>query len=149
MFVFVHLTYSHCSSPSFSFSANDAESKNHSNISFLANFISQQHDKCLELLIQNGRLAEAAMFARTYFPSKISETVELWKASLVEQEQPKIAESIADPEKYDNLFEDYRGSLQAETFVQKQNAEGLPSAGSYPTVDKSTRDIYREDVQMN
>jgi len=89
------------------------------------------------------------MFARTYFPSKISETVELWKASLVEQEQPKIAESIADPEKYDNLFEDYRGSLQAETFVQKQNAEGLPSAGSYPTVDKSTRDIYREDVQMN
>lgn len=122
--------------------ANDAESKNHSNISFLANFISQQHDKCLELLIQNGRLAEAAMFARTYFPSKISETVELWKASLVEQEQPKIAESIADPEKYDNLFEDYRGSLQAETFVQKQNAEGLPSAGSYPTVDKSTRDIY-------
>merc|ERR1719362_1231113 len=82
------------------------------------------------------------MFARTYFPSKVSETVELWKNSLIEQEQPKIAESIADPEKYDNLFEDYRESLQAEKFVQKQNENGLPSAVSYPTVDKSTRDIY-------
>ena len=86
------------------------------------------------------------MFARTYFPSKISNIVELWKASLVEQEQPKIAESIADPEKYDNLFEDYRDSLQAESFVKSQFAE-LPAASSYPTVDKSSRDIYGKEVE--
>merc|ERR1712151_574488 len=64
-----------------------------------------------------------------------------WKAGLVEQEQPKIADSIADPEKYDNLFEDYRDSLQAENFVKSEFSE-LPDASSYPTVDKSSRDIY-------
>ena len=82
------------------------------------------------------------MFARTYFPSRISEIVGLWKASLVEQEQPKIAESIADPENYDNLFADYRDSLEAEKFVKQKYSE-LPNAADYPTTSKSSRDIYK------
>merc|ERR1712048_23134 len=123
--------------------ADDAAAKGATNVSFLASFISNQHEKCLDLLISCGRLSEAAMFARTYFPSKTSSIVDLWKASLVEQEHKKIADSIADPEKYDNLFEDYRSSLKAEQFVKAELGDDLPSASTYPEAkNRSERDIY-------
>merc|ERR1711931_276648 len=67
----------------------------------------------------------------------------MWKASLVEQDHQKIADSIADPEKYDNLFEDYRSSLKAEQFVKAELGDDLPSASTYPDAkNRSERNIY-------
>lgn len=94
-------------------------------MAFLASFISHEHQRCLDLLISCNRLPEAAFFARTYFPSKVSEIMDLWKKSLTnDHEQPKIAESLADPEKYDNLFEDYQDSKRAEEFVRSRSNIG-------------------------
>ena len=39
-----------------------------------------------------------------HFPSRVSEIVNMWKASLVEQDHSKIADSIADPEKYNTFM---------------------------------------------
>lgn len=39
-------------------------------------------DKCIKTLIKAKRIPEAAFFAKTYCPSKISEIVELWKQDL-------------------------------------------------------------------
>lgn len=51
--------------------------------------------------------------------------MDLWKKSLTnDHEQPKIAESLADPEKYDNLFEDYQDSKRAEEFVRSRSNIG-------------------------
>jgi coatomer subunit beta' len=52
------------------------------NISFLCHFLLNDLDACLATLIDSGRISEAAFFARTYCPSKISEIVELWKKDL-------------------------------------------------------------------
>merc|ERR1712176_837226 len=129
--------------------AEDAQGKGATNISFLASFISGQSEKCLDLLISCNRLPEAAFFARTYFPSKVPYIVELWKKQLSsEYEQPKIADSLADPSKYDNLFEDYQDSLQAETFVQSssssKNSNLLPASEYVNQKLNENRNIFEE-----
>lgn len=121
--------------------AEDAQEKGATNVSFLANFISGKPDECLDLLIKCNRLPEAAFFARTYCPSKVSEIVELWKNS-IKEDHPKIADSIADPVKYDNLFEDYQPSLKAEAWVQ-ENKTTMPPANQYASLPKD-RSIFEE-----
>lgn len=58
----------------------------------------------LELLVKTDRLPEAALFARTYCPEKISDIVQLWKSDLKTKQKIKVAESLADPANYANLF---------------------------------------------
>lgn len=74
------------------------------NIAFSALMNLQAIDELLELLIKTDRLPEAALFARTYCPQKISEIVQLWKADLNGKQKTKVAESLADPANYANLF---------------------------------------------
>jgi len=52
------------------------------NITFLCYFLLNNLDKCLETLIASGRISEAAFFARTYCPSKISSVIEIWRKDL-------------------------------------------------------------------
>lgn len=40
-------------------------------------------DKCIEVLVNTGKVAEAALFARSYYPSKVKELTGLWKKSLL------------------------------------------------------------------
>lgn len=124
--------------------ADDAQKKGSTNVSFLASFISSEHQQCLDLLISCNRLPEAAFFARTYFPSKVSEIMELWKKSLtVDHEQPKIADSLADPEKYDNLFEDYQDSLKAEEFFRSSHSMRPATSYNHDRLNES-RNIFEE-----
>lgn len=64
----------------------------------------QAVNEILELLVKTDRLPEAALFARSYCPEKISEIVQLWKADLNGKQRTKVAESLADPANYANLF---------------------------------------------
>ena len=43
------------------------------NVAFLGLFLLAQLDKCVDLLVSSGRTPEAAFFARTYVPSRVSE----------------------------------------------------------------------------
>lgn len=43
------------------------------NVEFLAAFLLGQLSHCVDLLISSGRISEAAFFARTYVPSRVSE----------------------------------------------------------------------------
>ncbi len=54
-------------------------------------------DACIDLLISCGRLPEAAFFARTYAPSRMTEVVKLWQGDLAKI-NPKAAESLANPD---------------------------------------------------
>ena len=56
--------------------------------------MTNQPGKCFNVLIKSKRLSEAALFARTYLPEKVSEAVALWKKSL---ENKTIANKIYDP----------------------------------------------------
>ncbi|KAI3957372.1 hypothetical protein MKW98_003093 [Papaver atlanticum] len=65
------------------------------------------------------RIPEAALMARSYLPSKVSEIVALWRKDL-NKINLKAAESLADPEEYSNLFEDWQIALSVETKVAEK-----------------------------
>lgn len=88
------------------------------NISFLSMFLLGDVDACLNILINTNRLPEAAFFARTYIPSKISYVVQLWRNELSKINE-KAGQSLADPDQYENLFPSLHDSLKAEQYLQK------------------------------
>ncbi len=53
--------------------ADDAQQSGKQNVSFLSRFLLGRVDECIDVLIASGRIPEAAFFARTYKPSRISE----------------------------------------------------------------------------
>lgn len=96
------------------------------NISFLSTFLLGDIEGCLDILIQTNRLPEAAFFARTYIPSKISHVVQLWRTELAKVNE-KAGQSLADPDKYENLFPGLSDSLKVEQFLQRERKQMLPA----------------------
>jgi coatomer subunit beta' len=97
------------------------------NIAFLVLFLLGRTAECLTLLCESSRYPEAALLARTYVPSKISEIVTLWKKDLSTKSKT-AAESLADPESYNNLFPDLEWALKAETLRNQMNSKAIPSS---------------------
>lgn len=50
-----------------------AQDQGKHNVQFLAAFLLGRLSDCVDLLISSGRIPEAAFFARTYLPSRVSE----------------------------------------------------------------------------
>ncbi|EFN76750.1 coatomer subunit beta' [Harpegnathos saltator] len=119
-----------------------ADETGKNNISFLANFILGDVDKCLDILIKTNRIPEAAFFARTYAPSQISSIVKLWKEKLSAVSE-KAGQSLADPEQYENLFPGYRETLKVEQFLREESKKKIP-ASAFPTV---TSNIDRKPLE--
>jgi coatomer subunit beta' len=108
----------------------DLSSKAHKmNTAFLASFMAGDLEKCLTLLVNSGRIPEAAVFARTYLPSKISPIVELWRASLRKAGNVRIADALADPTSHPHLFPEYDESLEGEKAATAlfEKRKNLPS----------------------
>lgn len=57
----------------------DAEKEGKFNVAFLSNMLTGNLDACLALLLSANRLPEAAMFCRSYLPSKTAEVTAKWK----------------------------------------------------------------------
>jgi len=83
------------------------------NVAFTSLFLLHKIGDCIELLITGGRYPEAALFARSYAPSELPKIVELWRKDL-SRLNPPIAQALANPKDYPNLFPDYLKSLEAE-----------------------------------
>lgn len=96
------------------------------NISFLSMFMLGDLEQCLQILINTNRLPEAAFFARTYIPSKISYVVNLWRSELAKINE-KAGQSLADPEQYENLFPGLHDALKTEQYLSQQKRT-LPAA---------------------
>ncbi|KAG2186148.1 hypothetical protein INT43_002586 [Umbelopsis isabellina] len=84
--------------------ADLALDKGSNNIAFAALLQLGATEEAIDLLIKTDRIPEAAMFARTYLPDQISRVVKLWKMDLEKNGRNKVAQSLADPESYPNLF---------------------------------------------
>eukprot|EP01026_Neomeris_dumetosa_P007818 TRINITY_DN12423_c0_g1_i4.p1 TRINITY_DN12423_c0_g1~~TRINITY_DN12423_c0_g1_i4.p1 ORF type:complete len:889 (+),score=158.35 TRINITY_DN12423_c0_g1_i4:94-2760(+) len=111
----------------------DALAAGRFNIAFAGLFMLGEVDRCMDLLQTSGRLPEAAFFARTYCPSRMSAAVKAWREDL-QKINPKAAESLADPEEYPNLFPNLEAALKAEQFIREQKGI-LPPSASYPQVE--------------
>lgn len=94
------------------------------NISFLSMFLLGDLDQCLDILISTNRLPEAAFFARTYIPSKISYVVQQWRNELAKVNE-KAGQSLADPDQYENLFPGLHEALKAEQYLLKEKVAPL------------------------
>ena len=90
------------------------------NIAFLSNFVLGQLDQCLDILVENQRLPEAAFFARTYLPSQVNRVVALWREKLKQLNMERAAQSLANPTDYENLFSGLLDICKTEQFL-KQN----------------------------
>jgi coatomer subunit beta' len=91
-----------------------AKEQGKNNVAFLCLFMLGKLEDCLQLLIESNRIPEAALMARSYLPSKVPEIVAIWRKDL-NKVNPKAAESLADPEEYPNLFEDWQVALAVES----------------------------------
>ena len=61
-----------------------AESTGKYNVAFEAYYMLAQVDDCLNVLVKSKRMAEAAIFARAYAPSRLAVMIPLWTGSLKE-----------------------------------------------------------------
>ncbi|MBA0565315.1 hypothetical protein Golob_010199, partial [Gossypium lobatum] len=52
------------------------------NVAFLCLFMLGKLEDCLQLLVESNRIPEAALMARSYLPSKVSEIVAIWRRDL-------------------------------------------------------------------
>lgn len=102
------------------------------NIAFLSNFVLGKLDDCLEILIENQRLPEAAFFCRTYLPSQISRVVDLWREKLKSMNMERQAQSLANPADYENLFPGLVDAYKTEQFLKKQTKP--QAARNYPSL---------------
>ncbi|KAJ6415917.1 hypothetical protein OIU84_004663 [Salix udensis] len=101
------------------------------NVAFLCLFMLGKVEDCLQLLVESNRIPEAALMARSYLPSKVSEIVALWRKDL-NKVNPKAAESLADPEEYSNMFDDWQVALSVESRVAETRGV-YPPAEDYQT----------------
>ncbi|KAK7461035.1 Coatomer subunit beta' [Stygiomarasmius scandens] len=86
--------------------AKAAEEKGQNNLAFATHFQLGDASACVDLLLKTQRAPEAAMFARTYAPSQVPKAVDAWQTDLQAKGRPKIAASIAHPDKNPELFEE-------------------------------------------
>ena len=61
-----------------------AESTGKYNVAFEAYYMLARVDDCINVLVKSKRMAEAAIFARAYAPSRLAEMIPLWTGSLKE-----------------------------------------------------------------
>eukprot|EP00951_Prasinocladus_malaysianus_P021750 scaffold180608_cov24-Prasinocladus_malaysianus.AAC.1 len=126
--------------------AEQASESGKFNVAFLCLFLSGKLEGCIDLLVKAGRVPEAAFFARTYMPSKMSEVVGLWRKDL-QKVNPKAAESLADPADYPNLFPDLEWALKAEQAEEAKRGQLIP-ASQFPAVEGSTLENLIEKMQQ-
>jgi len=108
--------------------ASMAKDLGKNNVAFLCLFMLGKLEECLQLLVDSNRIPEAALMARSYLPSKVSDIVSIWKKDL-QKVNSKAAESLADPAEYPNLFEDWQIALSVESTL-------APKRGVYPPAEE-------------
>ena len=120
-----------------------AKATGKTNIAFMCHLLLGEIDACVDLLVESDRLPEAAFFARTYAPSRISDIVRLWKQD-VRKINPKAAEALADPQEYPNMFEDLELALKAEGFARQRMAHPPPSSAFLEVEGSNRVNLLRE-----
>merc|ERR1719261_1424300 len=113
--------------------AKAAEAAGKMNIAMTSYFLLQDLDAVIKLLIDAGRIPEAAFFARSYCPEQIPRILTLWKADLKTVNE-QVAPALADPTTHAHLFPEMPASTQASAVLAAQRANSLGKASAYPNV---------------
>lgn len=113
--------------------ADRAAAAHKMNVAFLSTYMAGDMNKCLDLLIASDRIPEAAIFARTYLPSRVTPVVDMWRNGLRKAGSVRIADALADPTAHPHLFPGIDDSIAGEkaALALAEKRENLP-ATSFP-----------------
>lgn len=120
--------------------ASLAKGHGKNNVAFICLFMLGKLEDCIQLLVESNRIPEAALMARAYLPSKVSNIVAIWKSDL-NKVNPKAAESLADPAEYPNLFEDWQVALAVEASLASKR-------GSYPLAEEYLNHAEKAKINL-
>lgn len=81
---------------------DEAATNGQLNVAFSAALLIGDKKRCVELLLQSKMYPEAALLARSSVPEMVSECVKQWKENAISK---RIADSLADPAEFPDLFE--------------------------------------------
>ncbi|OHT09924.1 Coatomer subunit beta'-3 [Tritrichomonas foetus] len=114
------------------------------NVAFAATFACGDYDKCVSILIEEGRLPEAALMARTYAPHRLDECAKKWRELLEKKGETQTAQTIALPSEYPEKFP------QLEIAAQKpqQEDEEVQEEEAVNEVPQ-TEDINVDDMDLD
>ncbi|EMD40312.1 hypothetical protein CERSUDRAFT_110917 [Gelatoporia subvermispora B] len=112
-----------------------AEQKGQNNLAFASLLQLGDAKPCVDLLIKTHRAPEAAMFARTYTPSKVPEAVQAWRQDLQAKNRPKVAAAVASPQENPELFEE--GWSEALAHEAGESTAPEPSESGSPDAAES------------
>ena len=83
--------------------ATEAKKEGIFNVAFSSFFQLNNYQECLNILLDSRRYPEAAVFARTYIPSKLNDVIELWNKQIEEEDKNnRITMKIVSPINKDN-----------------------------------------------
>ncbi len=119
------------------------------NVAFMSHYIRGDVSACLDLLVATGRLPEAAFFARTHLPARLTEVVAAWKDQ-VAQVSEKASKSLADPEGYPNLFPNFHsGKEEEEEEEEEHDDEEVDAKAVAPPTggdDEDDVDVLEQEI---
>jgi coatomer subunit beta' len=123
--------------------AEAAAENGKTNVAFVAYLLTGNVEACAELLVSTKRLPEAAMFVRTYLPSRVDAIVDLWKQDLSSL-SATAAEALAAPSSNPDHFPDFDIGLQVEQMflAQRDATKGI----GMPGVEYLTA---KDDLELN
>lgn len=78
--------------------------------------------------METDRIPEAALFARTYAPSQVPQTVKAWRKDLEAKKKPKLAAAVGDPDDTPEAFEEGWDAALAREREASSAGRGLPKA---------------------
>ncbi|KAK4762934.1 hypothetical protein SAY86_008702 [Trapa natans] len=113
--------------------ASLAKEQGKNNVAFLCLFMLGKLEECLQLLVASNRIPEAALMARSYLPSKVSEIVSIWR----DLKKVIYYITLADSEEYPNLFDDWQVALSVESRVAEKRAVYPPATDYVNYKDRS------------
>ena len=94
-----------------------AKAEGRGNIAFVGSMLQGKTEEAANLLVDSGRFAEAAFFARTYAPSLVESILPAWKADAAKHSK-RASEALALPPSVrpatEALCPDWAVALQAE-----------------------------------
>eukprot|EP00761_Pharyngomonas_kirbyi_P013320 gb/GECH01013348.1/.p1 GENE.gb/GECH01013348.1/~~gb/GECH01013348.1/.p1 ORF type:complete len:859 (+),score=194.26 gb/GECH01013348.1/:1-2577(+) len=126
--------------------AQDASASDKNNVAFMCKYLLGDIQGCIDLLTQTDRLPEAALMARTYAPSKVTDVLNLWKDDLKKVNE-KAAEALADPFEYPNLFPGFDAAVKAEESRQSTLLPGSQYLDVKSSLGKTlTQDSVAEET---
>jgi hypothetical protein len=97
--------------------AEQAREKKHFSVAFTAFWVMGRAVRCWEVLVESERFGEAAIFAKTYVPSKIQEVYEAWKGFLKRKGEHLLLKRLENPLSTPGEYPEFPVLVEIENLV--------------------------------